>query len=243
MTRIDRPADGAHTSTRVADDGTKWMDTIADLDDEGTDALLRGEASSPGLTPLAHVVRRLRESVATETLPPMSAQLRAQIDAPLVVALHARRLAGRTLVRAALAAAAAVVALVGAGATQNRLPGGLQDVVSSAAEIVGLDVPRSVERHADDDHDPVEVEGEVDSTDAPGHDGEPGYEGTTPGGATPADPGTPGDHEPAVPATPPEGHGQSDPPGPPATLPDNNASPTGQENSGRGADTSRAGKG
>lgn len=241
MSSVDHPEDRAHTSNQAADDRTKWMDTIADLDDAGTDALLRGEASGTELTPLAHVVRRLRESVAAEALPPMSAALRAQIDAPLVVPLHARRVARRSLAQAAVAAVAVAVALVGAGAAQNRLPGGLQDVVSSAVEVVGIDVPRSAERHAADDEVDREVEG--DSTEAPGNDGEPGYEGTTPGGATPADPGTPGDKEPAVPATPPEGNGQSDPPGPPASLPGNNASPSGQENGGGSAGDNPAGKG
>jgi len=238
VSRIDRPGDRAHTSTRHADDGTKWMDTVADLDDAGTDALLRGEASDAELTPLAHVVRRLRESVAAEALPPMSAALRAQIEAPLVVPLHARRVARRSLARAAVAAVAAAVALVGAGAAQNRLPSGLQDVVSSAVEIVGIEVPRSADRLTEDDD---EVDG--GSSDAPANDGEPGYEGTTPGGADPADPGTPGDKEPAVPATPPEGNGQSDPPGPPDSVPGNGVSPSGQENGGGSAGGNPAGKG
>lgn len=249
MSRVDRPGDRAHTSTHAADDRTEWMDTIADLDDAGTDALLRGEASGAELTPLAHVVRRLRESVAAEALPPMSAALRAQIDAPLVVPLHARRVARRSLAQAAVAAVAVAVALVGAGAAQNRLPGGLQDVVSSAVEVVGIDVPRSADRHAADDEvddevdDGVEQEGEGGPSDARGNDGEPGYEGTTPGGAVPADPGTPGDKEPAVPATPPEDNGQGDPPGPPASLPGNNASSSGQENGGGAAGRNPGGKG
>jgi hypothetical protein len=120
------------------------------------------------------------------------------------------------LVRAAVAAAVAALALVGVGAAQNRLPSGVQDVVSSTADLVGIDVPRSDERHADDDSDDGTSD-EVPSTEGtevPGsteqqNQGDPGYEGTTPGGANPADPGTPGDKEPATPATPPSNPGNA----------------------------------
>ncbi len=207
MTAGDRWRVGrsAHTPDGQSDDRDKWMTLLTAMDDEQMDALLSGTAPIDALAPIADVVQRLRRSVRREPVPPMGEALRAQLAAAPVVPLAVRRARG-SLVKAAAAAVAAAFALVGAGAAQNRLPSGMQDVVSSTAHLVGLDVPTSHEDDDDDDDDdgetPVETTG--------GNGGEPGYEGTTPGGATPADPGTPGDQEPATPATPPEDPGNQD---------------------------------
>lgn len=207
----------AHTHPGMPDDGQEWMTMIEMLDEREVDALLGGTAPAEELAPVAAVVTALRERAAAEPAPPMSPELRTQLYAPPVVSLHAHRAARFALVRAAVAAAVAVLALVGVGAAQNRLPSGVQDVVSSTADLVGLDVPRSDERHATDDGSDDGTSDEVPSTEgteAPGSterqdQGDPGHEGTTPGGASPADPGTPGDKEPATPATPPSNPGNA----------------------------------
>lgn len=235
----------AHTHLGMPDDGSEWMTMIEMLDERDVDALLGGTAPAAELAPVAAVVTQLRERAAAEPAPPMSAALRAQLQSPPVVSLQAHRAARYALVRAAVAAAVAVLALVGVGAAQNRLPSGLQDVVSSTADLVGIDVPRSDERQHDDDADDGTSD-EVPSTEGtavPGsteqqNQGDPGHEGTTPGGATPADPGTPGDKEPATPATPPSNPGNAG--GSSGgngnngagvnNNPDNNAGTTGQSN-------------
>jgi hypothetical protein len=212
--RLNLPA---HTHRGMTDDGPQWMTMIEMLDEREVDALLGGTAPAEELAPVAAVATQLRARAAAEPAPPMSAALRAQLAAPPVVSLHAHRAARFALVRAAVAAAVAVLALVGVGAAQNRLPSGVQDVVSSTADLVGIDVPRSDERHATDDESDDGTSDEVPSTEGtevPGsteqqNQGDPGYEGTTPGGATPADPGTPGDKEPATPATPPSNPGNA----------------------------------
>jgi hypothetical protein len=241
----------AHTHRGMSDDGSEWMTMIEMLDERELDALLGGTAPAEELAPVAAVVTRLRERAAAEPAPPMGATLRAQLYAPPVVSLHAHRAARFALVRAAVAAAVAALALVGVGAAQNRLPSGVQDVVSSTADLVGIDVPRSDERHATDDGSDDGTSDEVPSTEgteAPGstelqEQGDPGYEGTTPGGANPADPGTPGDKEPATPATPPSSNpgnagGSSDGNannGAGTNNKNNNAGTTGQAN-GTGTD-------
>ena len=98
-----------------------------------------------------------------------------------------------------MAAATAATVLLGVGAAQNRLPAGVQDVVSSTAELVGIHLPHADERGAEHRQD-----GDVVDADQRGGDGQPGYDGVTPGGADPADPGVAGDKEPATPATPPD---------------------------------------
>jgi hypothetical protein len=210
----------------MPDDGQEWMTMIEMLDEHEVDALLGGTAPAEELAPVAAVVTRLRERAAAEPAPPMSAALRAQLYAPPVVSLHAHRATRFAFARAAVAAAVAALALVGVGAAQNRLPSSVQDVVSSTAELVGIDVPRSDERHATDDgsddgsddgtSEVPSTEGTdgTDGTEVPGgterqDQGDPGHEGTTPGGATPADPGTPGDKQPATPATPPSNPGNA----------------------------------
>ncbi len=214
----DRVGRSAHTPPGQQDDSYKWMALLTTLDDDQLEALLQGATPVEELAPVAEVVQRLRRSVDAEPVPPMSDVLLAQLSAAPVVPLATRRATKASLVKAAAAAVAAVLAVGGAGAAQNRLPSGLQDVVSSTADLVGIDVPSSAERgsHADDDDDggqPVDTAGT-------GNGGEPGYEGTTPGGATPADPGTPGDKEPATPATPPQDPGKGPEGTPRSTVPD-----------------------
>lgn len=232
----------AHTPDATSDDCDKWMTLLTRLDDDELDALLSGTAPIDALAPVAEVVQRLRRSVILEPVPPMSPGLIAQLAEAPVVSLTARRAAQGSLVKAAAAAVAAVLALAGVGAAQNRLPSGIQDVVSSTAELVGIDVPRVSERQDDGqdegDDSPVTTTGGQGA----GNGGEPGYEGTTPGGATPADPGTPGDQEPATPATPPEGQGNQGGNGrnestPNSTVP---GGPQGGPNA-TGTDTSSAG--
>ncbi|MGH9274526.1 MAG: hypothetical protein ACRDZU_07755, partial [Acidimicrobiales bacterium] len=175
------------------------MAMFSTLDDRDVDRLLAGMPSADrDLAPLAELAAFLRRSAAAEPAPPMGELLRAQLRGAPVVAIAARK-ANRSLVKAG-AAAAAVVAVVGmgVGASQNRLPAGLQDVLSSTANLVGIHVPTVDERSSHSN-------GSDGDNPAPNADsGDPGYEGTTPGGVTPADPGTPGDKEPATPATPPE---------------------------------------
>ena len=184
------------------------------LDDHEVDALLAGDMpADEELAPIAEVALALRRSAAAEPVPPMNAALLDQLAHPPVVALDTRRAVWSSLAKASAAAAvAAAVALVGVGASQNRLPTGLQDVVSSTADVIGLDVPRTDERgteHRSDAGDDHAKDGTAPNDDG-SNDGTPGYDGTTPGGADPADPGTPGDLEPATPATPPAEPGQAD---------------------------------
>lgn len=185
------------------DDEPGWMDTFTDLDEDIADAVLDGRpaASSASLADLVDVVGALRRRRAAEPVPPMAPTLRAQIDGGQVVALAARRGVRRALILAA-AAAAAVVAF-GIGAAQNRLPAGIQDVVSTTAERVGVHVGTSEERGQGHQH-----RSDVADTHAQdGVDRAPGYDGTTPGGAIPAVPNGAG--EPAIPAVPPEGNGSA----------------------------------
>jgi hypothetical protein len=178
------------------------MDTFTDLDEDRADALLGGPSSMPpvGLAGLVEVVEALRMRRAAEPVPPMAPALRAQVAARAGVPLNARRSARRALV---LAAAAAAVVAFGVGAAQNRLPAGIQDVVSSTVEHVGVHVHTSDERGQGHEH-------RSDVADTHAQDGvapTPGHEGTTPGGATPAVPNGPG--EPATPAVPAEGNGSN----------------------------------
>jgi hypothetical protein len=196
---ISRLGRSAHTPEAVGHDDPEWMAMFSTLDDHEVDGLLAGlPPDDADLAPLAEVAAMLRRSAAEERVPTMSATLRAQLAGPPVVALAARRASRSALIKAGAAAAAAVaVVTLGVGATQNRLPAGLQDVLSSTANLVGIHVPTADERpsHSNGGSEPSDHAPEAD---------DPGHEGTTPGGATPADPGTPGDKEPATPATPPE---------------------------------------
>jgi len=186
-------------------DGPDEMRMVSDLDRSVDDAVLRGDVSGvpAHLVPLAAFIAALRGRVADEPAPPVAEPLRAQLAAPNVVALRAARSARRALVVAA--AVLAIVALVGIGAAQNRLPSELQDVVASTADALGVDVPRSSER-GDDRSDAGLEQGRGDPAPgapavSPDPDREPGHDGLTPGGALPADPGGPGEQ--ATSATPP----------------------------------------
>lgn len=192
--------------TGGAGDREQWMTTFSALEDDEVDALFDGQVpdGAAGLDDLVAVVRRLRASAASEPVPPMSPALRAQIlETDALPRLHGARVRRSVRTGLLVAAAAAAVALIGVGAEQNRLPADVQDAVSSAAGLVGIDVPDTADRTADDGAtDAVrDAEGDGDQAESTGEDG------TTPGGATPADPGEPGDKEPAIPATPPEHSG------------------------------------
>lgn len=181
-----------------ADDDTRWMAKLSTLDDHEVEALFAGTPlGDRDLAPVAEVARALRRLADREPIPQMSEALRAQIASPPIVPIGIHRATRTALMKAAVAAG--VVALVGVGAAQNRLPAGVQNVVSSTVDLVGFDVPRSEERHV---AGVGSGQGDNEGTDN-ANDGTPGYDGVTPGGADRADPGVPGDHEPATPATPP----------------------------------------
>jgi hypothetical protein len=180
-------------------DRDQWMTMFSALDDESVDALLDGRAlPDDQLHDVAEVVDRLRALAQREPVPPMGAALRAQLRGTSVVPFGAPLAARRSMRRGVAVAAAAAAVLIGVGADQNRLPANVQDVVSSAAELVGVDVPSSDERPE------AGAGGATHRSEGAGRS-----DGETPGGATPADPGEPGDQQPAIPATPPE-HAGSD---------------------------------
>lgn len=206
--RGSHPAHGLdpQASGTVGDERDEWVVVMLEaLDDQQMAAVLDGSGAVDGLDAVVEVLRRLRASAAAEPVPPMSAALRALLDEQTVVPRPVRTIARGALVRAAIAATVAAVALLGAGAAQGRLPSGIQDVVSSTAELVGIDVPRSEDRG-------TSGSGTEDrGADAPGAEerdpagpaaSNPGNDGSAPGDPDRADPGTPGDHQPA---TPPEG--------------------------------------
>jgi len=183
-------------------DGPGEMRMVSDLDRAQDDAMLSGDAARvpDDMVAVVRIVAALRARAAAEPVPPMSPALRAQLEAPNVVALRAARSVRRAVVFAA--AVLAVVALVGVGAARNQLPGGLQDVVASTAEKLGIDVPRSSERGDVRSDEGFEHGRDDTAPDAPGLVGALGHDGTPPGGATPAIPGGP--DGPATPATPPD---------------------------------------
>jgi len=191
-----RPRRFAHISGDGAGDCPSWMAHLHDAADSDLESLLRGELPDDpdALGAVADVVMGLRVSALAEPLPPMGDQLRIQLAAAAPRTAAARRLKLRAGARAisGAAAAATLVALVGAGAATSRLPTTLQNAVSAAADLIGVDVPR-----ADD---------QADAAAGTAFDG-----ALTPGGSTPAEPGTPGDREPAIPALPPDDAGA--PPG------------------------------
>lgn len=174
------------------------------LDDREIEGLLSGQPTANAeLAPLVELVATLRRSVG-EVVPTMSASLRGQLRTTPVVPITARQ-AGRSALYKAGAVAAAVLAVVGlgVGASQNRLPSSLQDVLSSTADIIGIHVPATSERGSSRAH--ADESGTGGTSSKGNDDGEPGGgNDNTTGGAVPADPGTPGDHAPATPATPPE---------------------------------------
>lgn len=189
----------------AADDDTPWMQVPGDLDDLTVEDLLAGApAAQADLALVTELVTRLRASAAAEPVPPMSAALRQQLETPMVISLEAGRAARRSLAKAGAAAAAALaVTLVGVGASQNRLPTGVQDVVSSTAELVGVDVPRSEERSQGPAHRSDRGEERSRDEEAPPVESPPeGSSDARGDGATPADPN--GSGEPATPAVPPD---------------------------------------
>lgn len=207
-----------HISASRGDDATSWMATLDELTDDELDALLHGAqpAGAESLAPLVHVVASLRERTLAQAAPPMAPALRARLVAPSA-AIQALPLSGRWAGGRVIRSAAAVLlvaGLVGAGAARNALPDEVQNAVSSAAELVGIEVPRADEGsdapgdHADrsDGTDVTNGSDRSEGTDrsaATTTDRARDEAGATPGGAMPADPGTPGDGERATPAVPP----------------------------------------
>jgi hypothetical protein len=246
------PRDGgpAHIPTDGVDDDDRWMARIQQLEDHEVDALLAGDAPSDrALAPISDVARALRTRVTWEPVPALGQPLRDQLAAGLPPA--GRRAARRALLVAAAAVLVASVAAISVGAAQNRLPADLQDAVASTADLVGVHVPTSDERsddagearsdigadHGRDDEAPVAA--------AAGADGDPGYEGVTPGGATPADPGTVGDSEPAIPAVPPDEQGPDAVPasagGPAAAIPEDPGGQAGTESDDQAGEDQQGG--
>lgn len=203
------------------------MARFGELDDAAVEALFQGRtpAGHEDLGPLAELAVAVRDQ-ALASSPEIGPALRGQIEQrPRVPP----RYAGVTRRRLGLAgAAAAALMMVGVAATHNALPAAAQRFVSSAAGLVGLGVPRpdedidqpSISTPRDETGEPNESVGSRDATETPepieaGDDsvgtpdlskGPPSSSGPpeqTPGGATPADTGTPGDGAPATPAVPP----------------------------------------
>jgi hypothetical protein len=176
-------------------------------EDDVEDLLSGGAPTSPSAAALADVVAVLRADATRRGAPPMSAELRAQIATVRPTAAPSRR---RRVVAGGVLGIVFGTSVLGVAGAQNALPAVLQDAASSAADVVGIDLPRASERHQGDD------DGEGEGTSTNGSDPSPQGEGsegtgangpkeTTPGGANPADPadpGTPGDKEPADPADP-----------------------------------------
>ncbi|MET0729285.1 MAG: hypothetical protein ABWZ76_13405 [Acidimicrobiales bacterium] len=167
------------------------------LDDREVEDILAGRGPVTGeLAPVSTLVSTLRWMAAHEPVPPMAEALRRQLTSA-ILPIDGGQAVRRSLVKAVMAAAAvvALIAMVGVGAAQNRLPTAIQDVVSSTAGHFGLDVPTSDERptgqHNRDSSAPV------------------------PERATPARPNRPA--EPAVPATPPTPSAAPEPSSPPQT--------------------------
>jgi hypothetical protein len=120
------------------------------LDEVEVDALLQGD-ELPGrdLALVTGVVRSLRAAARREPVPPLGPTLRAQLYGGRVMPLPARRAALRSLWVAVASVLLAMLLAVGAvQAADNRLPTSLQDPVSATAGLVGLDVPRSEDRHS-----------------------------------------------------------------------------------------------
>lgn len=204
-------------STSAEDVDSAWMARLSALSDLEVDSLLCGTVppDSEDLAPIADMALALRRHVLLDDVPEMSDELRRQLTDAVLVPLAPRSVMRLAAVKAVAAAAAVAALFIGVGASQNRLPAGMQNAVSSVAELVGVEVPRA-DVH---DHAPVELDRGRDD------------EGRTPGGATPADPGTPGDGEPATPATPPD-NGNADPATP--AEPDSAERGTVPEQSGTG---------
>ena len=187
--------------TPRAVDDPRWMALISTLSDTELDELLEGHTPDGRgeLSPLADVAIAVRRRTAVERAPKMTYPLR-QAVAQRAAPVTPRR---PSLVPVAVGAFG-IAGLMLAGAA-NALPAPIQNVVSDAGGLVGVAIPQ-----ADDDvvdtrdggDGPTSNAGSSGEGDGPEAKGGPPE--STPGGATPADPGTPGDHEPATPAIPPE---------------------------------------
>ena len=196
--------------TSGAVDDLQWMTAISSLSDEEVDELLDGHTPDGlrDLAPLADVTAALHRRAAEERAPVMRYPLRHAVaraaSAPAPPRPH--RIAYSAV------GGAALVAFGWAGAAA-ALPAPVQNAVADVGSLVGVHVPR-----ADDDdplevHDHSAVSNPAAVTEAEDEGTQPkaiAPPGTTPGGATPADPGVPGDLTPATPATPPEPDAGSD---------------------------------
>jgi hypothetical protein len=186
----------AHNPERRAVDDTDQMDHIELLSDADLAQLVSGEVP-PGrddLVALSTALGALRARADAHPTPEMSPGLRIRL-AEADTDVTARGRAGRLAVapaaapvsrqprwRGAVGASAAALVLVagvGVGAAQNALPTVVQDAIAASANLVGIDLPRSQDRHAPP--------------------------AATPGGADPARPGSA--REPAARAVPPA-HGR-----------------------------------
>lgn len=222
----------APTSREIDDDPDMWEAALDALDDQQMDALLGGSVLVEELAPVAEVMRRLRQSAIDEPLPPMGATLRALLDEPPARrARHAPGPSRHAVVKAA--AVAAAVAVLAAGAAENRLPAGIQDVVSSSANLVGISVPRAEDRHAGG----LGTERlDVGVDDPRGDERAPDHEGASPGGARTPTRGTTGDRDPSTRPVPNKGGGTPEGSRSETTRPTEKAtrgekaSPTGQAN-------------
>lgn len=231
-----------HIPTGPDDDGDEWMVLFRSLPDAEVDALLAGQPSGSAVGGLSELIGTLRADAERHGRPAMSAPLREQITrvAPGPAPVRRRRILVGAFGGLLLGGAA-----MGVAGAHEVLPAPLQDATASVAGALGIDLPRAAERGDDDGPGgPVDSGGDDDQGEGGGAgpddttgqddttattDSSQGPPATTPGGATPADPGIPGDREPATPATPPTGQGNGNGNG-------NNASETGQAN---GTDTTK----
>ena len=205
------------------DDDDEWMAVLPSLPDAEIDALLAGDPSASIPGELSEFIDALRRAAVLQLAPVMSEALRLQVNRGVPRPVAARR---RRLLAGALGSLLLGGTAIGVAGAQELLPAPVQDAASSAADFLGFDLPRASERHADPDRGVGGQDDQGDGaggTDDPGGakpatpgptdstDGTPGTgngpPATTPGGAVPADPGTPHDGEPATPATPATGQG------------------------------------
>jgi hypothetical protein len=176
------------------------MDRFDQLSASELDELFEGQHPDdrPDLRPVADLAVALRARADAEPAPVMRYELRRAIAdhvAPLAPSRVRRRWLG------AIAASAALVAF-GAVGGAGALPAPLQNAVSSAGGIVGVELPRADDAAGDAPGLPVAevILGDSDEDEtgptavAPPH--------RTPGGAAPADPDDAAD-APAIPAVPP----------------------------------------
>lgn len=218
------------------DDDDEWMAVLPSLPDAEIDALFAGQPCASTHGGLSEFIDALRSAAVHLPAPVMSEALRLQVNRGVPRPVAARR---RRLLAGALGSLLLGGTAIGVAGAQELLPAPVQDAASSAADMLGIDLPRASERHADPDRGVGGQDDQGDGTsgtDDPGGakpatsgppgatEGKPGTSNgppaTTPGGAVPADPGTPHDGQPATPATPATGQGSEK---------GNNGSETGKE--------------